>query len=579
MNLRMTFCLVITLFLTSTVNITPSFAQASPQWDLPEGVRARLGKGNINEIAYSPDGSRLAVGGSIGIWVYDAQSGAEVALIGAHTSWVDSVSFSPDGTTIASGSGDNTVRLWDAATSTALRTLTGHTGSVESVVFSLDGTTLASGSDDNTVRLWDAATRTLKRTLQHTDRVKSVVFSPDGTTLASGSGDETVRLWDAATGTSLRTLTGHTDWVYSVAFSPDGTTLASGSWDGTVLLWRLTPTSTTITFNPPTVADQTFTIGTSVSLTLPTATGGTAPYTYTLSPIPAGLQFDTATQLLTGTPTTATPPTRTTYTATDATGRTASLTFMITVELNLDVNGDGTVDVLDLIWVAVSYQMRGPAVPADVTADGVVNVQDLVAVANAIDAAAVLPANVAEEVALAAEAAAKFKRAAGAPMMQFNKRSAVVSGLTTHRNVATTLADAKTLGMGDVQLEKWLPLLEVLLQVIAEVQAIPETTALLPNYPNPFNPETWIPYHLSTSAEVTLSIYTVDGRLVRTLNLGHQLAGVYESRERAVYWDGKNQLGEPVASGLYFYTLSTQSTRNSLTAGEFNATRKLFIAK
>ena len=108
---------------------------------------------------------------------------------------------------------------------------------------------------------------------------------------------------------------------------------------------------------------------------------------------------------------------------------------------------------------------------------------------------------------------------------------------------------------------------------------IPDTTALLPNYPNPFNPETWIPYHLATDAEVTLTIYDVRGGVVRTLTLGHQPAGVYETRHRAAYWDGRNQIGEPVASGVYFYTLSTEPTRDSVTAGEFTATRKLLITK
>ena len=93
----------------------------------------------------------------------------------------------------------------------------------------------------------------------------------------------------------------------------------------------------------------------------------------------------------------------------------------------------------------------------------------------------------------------------------------------------------------------------------------PERTALLTNYPNPFNPETWIPYQLSEPAEVTLRIYAVSGALVRTLNLGHQLAGLYHQRSRAAYWNGKNELGESVASSVYFYTL---------TAGDFTATRK-----
>ena len=103
-----------------------------------------------------------------------------------------------------------------------------------------------------------------------------------------------------------------------------------------------------------------------------------------------------------------------------------------------------------------------------------------------------------------------------------------------------------------------------------EAREIPLETSLLPNYPNPFNPETWIPYQLATAADVTLKIYDIQGRVVRDLDLGHQRAGVYHSRARAVYWDGSNAVGEPVASGVYFYTL---------TADDFTATRKLLIRK
>jgi hypothetical protein len=100
--------------------------------------------------------------------------------------------------------------------------------------------------------------------------------------------------------------------------------------------------------------------------------------------------------------------------------------------------------------------------------------------------------------------------------------------------------------------------------------ARPRATRLLANYPNPFNPETWIPYQLSEPADVTLRIYTANGILVRTLALGQLPAGVYQSQSRAAYWDGRNQLGEPVASGIYFYTLSTN---------DFTATRKMLIVK
>ena len=97
-----------------------------------------------------------------------------------------------------------------------------------------------------------------------------------------------------------------------------------------------------------------------------------------------------------------------------------------------------------------------------------------------------------------------------------------------------------------------------------------DRTSLMLNYPNPFNPETWIPYQLATPAEVTLTVFSSDGQLVRTLALGHQPAGVYQHRSRAAYWDGRNNIGERVASGLYFYTL---------TAGDFTATRKMLIMK
>ena len=156
--------------------------------------------------------------------------GTHQQTLEGHSRPVIAVAFSPDGKTLASGSWDETIRLWDTATGTHQQTLEGHSDSVIAVAFSPDGKTLVSGSWDETIRLWDTATSTHQQTLEgHSDYVIAVAFSPDGKTLASGSDDKTIRLWDTATGTHQQTLEGHgefvttkSDYVRAVAFSPDG---------------------------------------------------------------------------------------------------------------------------------------------------------------------------------------------------------------------------------------------------------------------------------------------------------------------------------------------------------------------
>ena len=193
----------------------------------------------VSSLSYSPDGKTIASGSAdktIKLW--DAATGKVLRTLESHREWVLSLSYSPDGRTIASDGGDKTIKLWDVATGKVLRTLEGHKREVLRVSYSPDGKTIASGSWDKTIKLWDVATGKVLRTLEgHQDGVSSLSYSPDGKTIASGSGDNTIKLWDVATGKLLRTLEGHQVSVQSLSYSPDGKTIASGSEDNTIKLW------------------------------------------------------------------------------------------------------------------------------------------------------------------------------------------------------------------------------------------------------------------------------------------------------------------------------------------------------
>ena len=211
-----------------------------------------------------------------------------------------------------------------------------------------------------------------------------------------------------------------------------------------------------------------------------------------------------------------------------------------------DVNRDGIVNIIDILLVSAHLSDPDFAdidIYPDVNDDGVVDVKDLVAVAAEIDADAAAPT--------------------------LRKKPVEASNLTAE-NLGQWIQLAKHLDTQEPHTQNGIAVLEQLLTALTLAEKLPEETALLANYPNPFNPETWMPYQLAKPAEVNISIHSVDGKLIRTLELGHLPAGIYHNKSRAAYWDGRNKFGESVASGVYFYTF---------TIGGFTATRKMIIRK
>ena len=215
-----------------------------------------------------------------------------------------------------------------------------------------------------------------------------------------------------------------------------------------------------------------------------------------------------------------------------------------------DVNRDTVVNSKDLMIIAANLGLARPmANPrADVNNDGIVNVLDLVIVAQHI-----------RDRAPAVKVRDRNIPPALAPAIPGSVAALDVATIQGWIDMAQLEDDGSAIfDLGIANLEALL------------ASRIPSETRLLLNYPNPFNPETWIPYRLAEATEVSISIYAVNGNLVRTLALGHQAAGAYQSKDQAAYWDGRNELGERVASGVYFYTF---------TAGDFSATGKMLVRK
>ena len=575
---------------------------------------------DVTSVVFSPDGRTLASGSeddTIRLWnveleldtgpiLWDLETGQQVAntreevnntqqllkIFEGHKDKVNSITFSPDGRTLASGSVDGTVRLWDVNTGQETRTITTDNDSVESLVFSPDAMMLAGGTSA-ALYLWDANTGQLLKRLQekqhYFDDVADIAFSPDGRTLASSTRNRGIHLWDANTGQLLKILR---ESASRVSFSPNGLTLASLSDDTTIRLWEIPSTHVSIT---PSVVESPA-IGKHFAINIRIDAGkNVAGYEVTIGFEATALRYVGSANgdyLSSGaffvpgviSENQRWDPLQKRYVSEDhkvtlgatsltgvsnGDGTLATLTFevidskeSILVLSNViltdsdgellpnlfsggvvtdpqigpeDVNRDGVINILDLVKVAARFGQTAEG-PEDVNRDGVVNIVDLVKVAGALGAGAAAPS-------LHPQALATF----------------------TAADVQKWLTQAQQVDMNDAISQRGIRFLEQLLAAL-----IPKETALLVNYPNPFNPETWIPYQLAEPADVTLTIYAIDGTIVRTLALGHQPVGIYQDKSRAAYWDGRNGLGESVASGVYFYTLTSEN---------FTATRKMLILK
>ena len=490
---------------------------------------------------------------TIKVRVHRSGESTTIVSLGGHTGEVRSLTFKPNSLRLASASADNTIRIWDIWGRTRhVRTLRGHTSVVYSVAWSPDGRTLASTSADGTVRLWNPNNGINFAVLRgHTETVTCVAWSPDGRILASGSADKTLRLWNPDTYTIRRVLRGHTEGVRSLAFHPDGQTLASGSSDDTIRLW-----------NPNTG-------------TLKATLTGSRP-----------LAFSPDGQILAGQG----------FSGRIFPGKPAEIHLYRW--LTVDVTGNGSVTINDLVAVARDYHKTvagGANWRADVNNDEKVDINDVLAVLKAIDAAAAAGEDVSfdtgevppDEPAVAQDAAADEGDETGDDAEGDDadgdwEWEAAVEGALPPAAPAAIKTRRALLQASDVR--QWIrdakqakadpagiaALERLLTSLNRRNLPVPKETVLLANYPNPFNPETWIPYQLSEAAAVTVTIHASDGKLVRTLELGQVPAGAYSDKGRAVYWDGRNEQGEPVASGVYFYTLK---------AGEFSATRKMVIRK
>lgn len=554
-------------------------------WDLTNGTLKTEFSGHVlgvGSIVFSPNGKTIASGGYGELNIWDVESGARKLAIENHTTSVNGLTFSPDNRTLAMGhwykinlwdtdkgqlktsffgssfsynydldySRDGTIlasiiwgviSLWEINSGVPIAVVSGYGDGIRGtrsgyreVAYSPDGSLLAGGNGDATIHLWYGG-RTIKGSLVgHTDSVTSIAFNDSGRFLASGSYDRTVRLWDVVDETNIKTFEGHTDVVNSVDISPNARYIASGSKDKSIIIWDVQNANQKYTLTGHT--DEVYSVAFSLDGQILVSGGGRDDPTVRLWNVNTGEEITSLTGHSRGNTNIAFALDGKTFASGSADG--TAIIWDLTLFINSDeyvthsvedVNRDGIVTIDDLILVATQFGQSGIGNSADVNGDGAIDVKDILLVAAALASDNGAPSN----------RSLSLKELSASDVQQWlNNALQVNSDFPNYKRGITVLEHLLTL-------------------------LIPEKTVLLPNYPNPFNPETWIPYQLAIDSDVTIHIHSSNGQLIRTLQLGNKTAGIYNQPHRAAHWNGKNELGEPVASGTYYCTLSVGSLTNT----------------